>query len=110
MLVQIKHTKVNVWRWPGKTRGAIGFALTFFVSFLGQAKKENNKHLMLKRKKYFCDDNQLSKKEFEKIINDFIDHTDYDVTEKEKAKDNAWFALQKGVPLQLGNHLLIIKK
>jgi hypothetical protein len=27
-------------RWPGKTRGAIGFALNFFVSFFFQEKKE----------------------------------------------------------------------
>ena len=31
------HRKV---RGPGKTRGAIGFALTFFPSFLCQDKKE----------------------------------------------------------------------
>jgi hypothetical protein len=30
-----------MWRrWPGKTRGAIGFALNFFVSFFFQEKKE----------------------------------------------------------------------
>jgi len=28
------------WRWHGKTRGAIGFALNFFVSFFFQEKKE----------------------------------------------------------------------
>jgi hypothetical protein len=27
-------------RWPGKTRGAIVFALNFFVSFFFQEKKE----------------------------------------------------------------------
>jgi hypothetical protein len=34
---------MTVVRWPGKTRGALGFACFFLVLFFGQAKKTNKK-------------------------------------------------------------------
>jgi hypothetical protein len=44
------------WRWPGKTRGAIVFALNFFVTFFFQEKKvrqepsvSNHHHNLLKQ-------------------------------------------------------------
>jgi hypothetical protein len=53
---------------------------------------------------------QVKKDEFEKIINEFIDYTDFTDDVKEKAKEEVWFKLRKGQTVTLGDHELCIKK